>query len=126
MILEQIPTEFRCLFICVALTGIRLGELLSLKWKYVDIEAKRMQIAHSLWKRQLVSPKTTHGEHSIPIGDVLADSFAEHLKNSPFTSPEDFVFCKKEGKSLNPDVLRKDVLYPVLDRLNIPRPKGGG
>jgi len=25
---------------------------------------------------------------------------------------------------LNPDVLRKDVLYPTLDRLNIPRIKG--
>ena len=25
---------------------------------------------------------------------------------------------------MHPDVLRKDVLYPTLDRLNIPRPKG--
>jgi integrase len=108
----------------VALTGIRLGELLALKWKYVDIGEKKMQIAHSLWKRQLVSPKTTHSEHTIPLGYVLADSFAAHLKNSMFTDPEDFVFCSKEGKSLNPDVLRKDVLYPALDRLNISRPKG--
>lgn len=41
-----------------------------------------------------------------------------------FTAPENFVFCRQDGASLNPDVLRKDVLYPVLDRLNIPRPKG--
>jgi integrase len=34
------------------------------------------------------------------------------------------ISCAKEGKSLNPDVLRKDILYPTLDRLNIPRPKG--
>jgi integrase len=54
-ILEQIPAEFRCLFICVALTGIRLGELLALKWKYVDIEAKRLQIVHSLYTNQFIS-----------------------------------------------------------------------
>jgi integrase len=41
-----------------------------------------------------------------------------------FTDPEDFVFCKQDGTPLNPDVLRKDVLYSTLDRLNIPRPKG--
>ena len=32
-------------------------------------------------------------------------------------------FYKPDGNSLNQDVLRKDVLYPILDRLNITRPK---
>jgi integrase len=40
------------------------------------------------------------------------------------TRPTDFVFCRPDGSPFNPDVLRKDVLYPTLDRLNIPRPKG--
>ena len=31
------------------------------------------------------------------------------------------MFCKPSGESLNPDVLRRDVLYPILDRLGIPR-----
>jgi integrase len=39
-------------------------------------------------------------------------------------APEDFVFCGKDGLPLHPDVLRKDVLYPTLDRLNIPRSSG--
>jgi hypothetical protein len=26
--------------------------------------------------------------------------------------PDDFVFCKKDGSALDPDVLRKDALYP--------------
>ncbi len=34
---------------------------------------------------------------------------------------EDFVFCKPDGSTLHPDVLRKDVLYPALDRLGIKR-----
>jgi integrase len=123
-ILETLPAAFRCLFVCVALTGIRLGELLALKWRYVDVEAKTLRIAHSLWKKQLVSPKTFYSDHSIPLGDVLVDLFVAHFKCSVFTGPEDFVFCNGDGKSLNPDVLRKDILYPALDRLNIPRPKG--
>ena len=34
------------------------------------------------------------------------------------------MFCRRDGSPLDPDVLRKDVLYPILDRLGIPRKKG--
>ena len=34
------------------------------------------------------------------------------------------MFCSKTGSPLNPDVLRKDVLYPILDKLQIPRSSG--
>jgi integrase len=90
----------------------------------VTLELKTLQIVQSLWKKQLVSPKTASSVRPIPLGDYLAGALASHYKNSIFTGPEDFVFCRRDGSSLNPDVLRKDVLYPSLDRLHIPRVKG--
>src|SRR5579885_2260536 len=42
-------------------------------------------------------------------------------QNSNRNGSEDFVFCKEDGSPLNPDVLRRDVLYPTLDRLGITR-----
>jgi hypothetical protein len=42
-------------------------------------------------------------------------------QNSTYTAPEHFVFCKQDGTPLNPDVLRRDVRYPMPDRLGIPR-----
>jgi integrase len=123
-ILESVPLCFRCLFTCVALTGLRMGELLGLQWRYVDLRLKMLRVAHSLWKKQLVSPKSDASARPIPLGEVLVTALSSHRQCSTFTRPEDFVFCKGDGAPLNPDVLRKDVLYPVLDRLNIPRPKG--
>jgi integrase len=46
-----------------------------------------------------------------------------HRTNSRFNKPDDFVFWKTDGSHLHPDVMRKDVLYPILDRLQIPREK---
>ena len=40
------------------------------------------------------------------------------MQNSQYIGPEDSVFCKPDGSSYHPDVLRKDVLYPALDRLD--------
>jgi hypothetical protein len=42
-------------------------------------------------------------------------------RNSMFTAPEHFVFCKPDGNPLNPDIMRRDGLDPMLDRLGIPR-----
>jgi integrase len=49
----------------------------------------------------------------------------KHLESSTHRAPTDLVFCKPDGRAWHPDVLRRDVLYPALDRLQIPRPARG-
>jgi len=120
-IIEGVPENFRCLFVTAALTGARLGELLALQWKHLKLDERTLRIEQSLWKGQLVPPKTAASVRSIPLGDNLAQVLSIWRNNSGRTGPEDFVFCNVEGKPLNPDVLRKDVLYPALDRLQILR-----
>jgi integrase len=61
---------------------------------------------------------------TIYFGEGLAQALAEHRQKATHKRPEDFVFCKSDGAPLHPDVLRKDVLYPTLDRLGISRSKG--
>jgi integrase len=123
-ILSTAPTGLRAFFDCVALTGARLGEVLGLKWKHVDLERKILRIEQSLWRGQLVSPKTAASTRDILLGSALGETLRIHRENSSHRGTDDFVFCKKDGSSLNPDVLRKDALYPILDRLGIPRKKG--
>jgi integrase len=56
----------------------------------------------------------------IEMGNEMR-ALVSHKQSSNHNGPEDFVFCKEDGSPLNPDVLRRDVLYPVLDRLGILR-----
>ena len=114
----------RPLFTCLALTGLRAGELLALQWKHIDLERGELRVEQSLWNGQVVTPKTRTSSGSIWFDAVLTQVFREHRASSRHTGPEDFVFCKSSGLPLNPDVLRRDILYPALDRLRIPRMKG--
>ena len=50
----------------------------------------------------------------ILFGDVLAWHLTDHLQRSVHIGPEDFVFTQEFGGPLNPDVLRRDVLYSAL------------
>ncbi len=123
LILENVPPEYYCLFVCLAMTGVRIGELLALQWKHVNFQARTIQIEQSYWCGQLVSPKTPDSVRILPYGSVLGEILVNHKCVSGHTLQTDFVFCRENGEPINPDVLRKDVLYPVLDRLRIPRPK---
>ena len=72
-------------------------------------------------RRQLVTPKTPESAGKVPIGEVLVNILTQQLRDSKFNELEDFVFLKPDGSRFDPDVLRRDVLYPTLDRLGIPR-----
>ena len=124
-ILDKTPKECRALFSTVALTGVRLGELLGLQWKHVDFDGRKLHVEQSLWHGQLGTTKTVSSVRTILFGDGLSQVLTQHFRDSLNIGPDDFVFCKKDGASLNPDVLRRDVLYPTLDRLGFPRPKRG-
>jgi integrase len=123
-IIQAAPAGHRAFFSCAALTGARLGELLALKWKHIDVDGQRLRIEQSLWQKQIVPPKTAGSKRTIYFGDVLAATFKEHRERATHKGPEDYVFSREDGSPLHPDVMRKDVLYPVLDRLNIPRSRG--
>jgi integrase len=123
-IVEAVPVAHRALFATAALTGARLGELLALQWRHIDVAGRKLRIDQSLWRNQLFSPKTVGSVRTIHFGNGLARVLAEHTRKAHGKNADDFVFAKQDGTPLHPDVLRKDVLYPALDRLGIPRTSG--
>jgi integrase len=120
-ILDAVPASYRAIFTLLALTGARIGEVLALQWKHFDFEHQTLKIEQSLWKGQLVAPKTKASIRLILFGDALARSMTAHMGVSTRIGPEDFVFVKPDGSNIQPDVLRRDVLYPVLDRMQFTR-----
>ena len=123
-IFENTPEKYRVLFQVLALTGARTGEVLGLQWKHVDLEKAQLRIEQSFWRGLLVAPKTRDSVRTLNISVVLVEALRRHRCVSEERISNDFVFCRRDGSPLHPDVLRKDVLYPVLDRLRIARPLG--
>jgi integrase len=121
LIVDSVPKSHRSLFQCAMLTGARLGELLGLQWKNIDFETQTLEIRQALWEGELVGPKTEGSVRVIYFGPSLLSALMAQKQNSNHVGQDDFVFSKDDGSPLNPDVLRRDVLYPTLDRLGIAR-----
>ncbi len=69
-------------------TGVRRGELLALRWKNVDLDAKVIRIRESLEEtrarsmRQLrfKAPKTKQGVRDVTLPDIVVETLREHRK----------------------------------------------
>lgn len=119
-LLSAVVSAFRAPLIVLALTGIRAGELLALRWMDVDFLRKRIMITGSLWHGKLVTTKTEASDREIGMSDQLARILMAHRGGSNYRAADDFVFCKTDGTPMDPDSLRRQGIYPALKVVGIP------
>ena len=104
---------------------LRAGELLGLKWKHVSLSKRANCVLNRVYGTSKSSrQKPESSRDSVWFDDILKKVLSEHRQRSPTPARTTSSFAKPDGSPLNPDVLRRDVLYPALDRLRIPRLKG--
>lgn len=97
------------LFLTALLTGMRIGELLALKWDNVDLDNATITVCETLRRVKIYDekgnseskiltkgPKTEKGNRSIPIPKTLALALKKYQLAS-YNSDEGLVFCTKSG-----------------------------
>jgi integrase len=103
-------------------TGLRLGEMLALKWSDIDFTNNTLHVSRSIkWvtfisddgKRQCKlieqTPKTNSSIRAIPIPENIAAKLKQHrkkqlevkMKNREFYNDNDYLFCDKFGNPLD-------------------------
>ena len=113
-ILSAVLYDFRAPLMVLALTGIRAGELLALRWKNIEFLRKRITITHSLYRRKLQTTKSEASDREIGLSRALEQVLLEHRGLAQFKGDDDFVFCRADGTPLDPDSLRRSGIYPAL------------
>ncbi len=94
------------LYQIAAYTGLRLGELLALRWQDVNLVDRRL-VVHRAFSAGVEGPTKSWQARFIPVSDGAARAFADLLDRDEFTSATDFVFCNRLGRPLNGAVLRR-------------------
>ena len=92
--------------IVAALAGLRMGELLALRWRHVKFGAQRLHVQRGLSDGQESSPKSRK-VRTTPLADQPAEVLARLGQREMFTSPADFVFCSRIGAHLDGSALRR-------------------
>ena len=88
------PTEWKTFAFVALKTGLRVGELLALKWEDLDLAAGRLMVRRTLWHTQEVMPKGGK-VREVPLGNevIMALKAHRHLRGL-------YVFCDQAGARL--------------------------
>lgn len=97
----------RALILTAAMTGLRQGELIGLRWQDVDFVAGRVRVRQSFVRGEWGKPKSKRSTRSVPMVDRLAAELERHFQASEFTADGDLVFAHPEiGTTLDASALR--------------------
>ncbi|MBE6064703.1 tyrosine-type recombinase/integrase [Clostridium cochlearium] len=104
-------------------TGIRLGELLGLKWSDIDFKNNTVSISRAIKRVTLIDdngkrssqileqlPKTKTSIREIPIPSTIIEALKQHQdkqllikkENKDLYNDNDYIFCDKLGNPLDP------------------------
>jgi integrase len=94
------------LFRLAAYTGLRLGELLPLRWEDIDLDTRRM-IVHRAVSAGVEGPTKSWQARFIPLADPAAEALTRLQARGDYTAREDYVFCSRLGRRLDPSATRR-------------------
>jgi integrase len=83
----------RAIFLTAAMTGMRQGELLALRWRDVDWQAKRIRVRRNYTRGHWSTPKSRSGERAVPLSAKVEAELRAHLRRSQFAGEDDLVFA---------------------------------
>ena len=104
-------------FTVAAFTGLRLGELLALRWADIDFAKRLVHVRSSYTLRQEGPPKSGH-VRSVPLIDQAMEPLDRLSRRELFTGPDDLAFAGVLGGHLDPSALRKR-FYSALERAGL-------
>jgi integrase len=83
----------RALFLTAAMTGLRKGELLALRWRDVDWPAARIRVRQNWVRGEFGTPKSKRSTRSVPMADEVGGELERLFKRSRFQGDGELVFA---------------------------------
>ena len=96
------------IYLTAAMTGMRRGELLALRWRDVDTSAGVIRVRRNYGRGEFGTPKTRRSSRAVPLAERLRLELEQHHARSSHRGELDLVFCHPgTGTVYDPSRLRK-------------------
>ena len=86
------PTD-HALYTLAAMTGLRQGELVALRWRDVDWTAGVVRVRRNYTRGEWGTPKSRRSSRAVPMADRAAAELERHFQRTAYRADDDLVFC---------------------------------
>lgn len=94
------------LYLTAAFTGLRMGELLALRWRDIDFAGSTVRVRASVYNGHLTTPKSGK-VRAVPLAPDVATALAQLGRRENWVSDDDLVFAGEGGDHLDASALRR-------------------
>lgn len=132
MLETAVGDPLEALYVGAVFTGLRLGELLGLRWRDVDLDGYAITVRHTLSRAggrwTLTEPKTTRSKRTVRLAPRVVEVLRAHylaeaerlLALGHRIRPDTLVFTDRWGDPVNPWHITERAFKPLLRRAGLP------
>ena len=83
-------------------TGLRVSELLALRWRDVDFENLEISVTRSIWHQVVGDCKTEASAKPVPLDTYMAEDLQRWRRQSDFAEVDDYMFASENMRGAQP------------------------
>jgi len=121
MLLSKMNEPERTITIVATLAGLRIGEILGLRWGRVHLDQCTLEVEETCYKGVFGTPKSKASRRGTPLAPVVVQALDTHRLRCMDTSANALVFSKGDNEPLSADNLRKKRLASACRRAGLRR-----
>jgi integrase len=121
-LLAELQNPCRTAVLLAACTGLRVSELLALKWSDIYFDSGEIRPVRAIVDQHVGNLKTEASGRAIPIDAALAEALLDWRGRCPYNQNSDFLFgspATNGGQPYWPDTMLHKVLKPAAVRAGI-------
>jgi integrase len=97
----KLPQKMRVIGIVAATTGLRISEVLGLKWMDIDWKTLQMDVTRSVVDGIVGKCKTETSRRPVPIDEFTTAELLAWKRETCYSEPEDWVFAQRTSSGQN-------------------------
>src|SRR5260370_29923625 len=94
----------RLLTLLVAVTGLRIGEVLALRWKHIDWDKFRIYVVSNFVRGKFGEPKSAASKKPVVLHSLVMGLLKNWRETTAYPGDEDFLFASARLKGTAPRV----------------------
>jgi integrase len=113
LLLAGLPEQIRMMVETAISTGMRVSEIIGLKWRCVDLNRGLVRVEERYYRGDVDAPKTEHSRRILPLGQLVEC----YRQRKPTGSMDDQYVFHCDGEPLDDRAILQHVIRPLAKRL---------
>lgn len=116
-LLAALPEPSRSIAWLLVLTGLRIGELLAVRWRNVHLEHGTLRVTESVYSGHFDVPKTERSQRTVPLSANAIQILA--ARKPAVVNPEALVFATRDGSPFDRHNLSRRQLNSTCKKIGL-------